>query len=59
MHIWVQTRSKDQCKSHHQKMLQRHETINNIILAHQELILKNVDMTIIMKDHEDVKSKKK
>ena len=31
---YIKTRSSGQCRSHHQKMLKKHGSIDNIILSH-------------------------
>ena len=39
---WMRTRTSDQCRSHHQKLLQYHQSIRNIITHFEEVIFRKM-----------------
>jgi len=43
MGAFIITRDKNQCKSHHQKMMDKYQSIPNILSNHREIMLKNID----------------
>lgn len=55
MSLWVKTRSPDQCRSHHQKMMKYHSDIPNII-AHIRTCMDETKIRGLIKmEHEEVK----
>jgi hypothetical protein len=39
----IRSRNSDQCRSHHQKLMQYHGDINNIILHYQSFVFKKME----------------
>jgi hypothetical protein len=55
MSLWVKTRSPDQCRSHHQKMMKYHSDIPTII-THIRKCMEDSKMGVAVKmEHEEVK----